>query len=98
MQSRSAHERAERFDREDDARDRLAAQLLVFLVLEAVGQPPRRIGFEDLAGIGGLAVQHQREGRADLPVGRDLGAEPVVLGEVARSVSACQSFSGVVSM
>ncbi|MET3995613.1 hypothetical protein ABID65_007283 [Bradyrhizobium sp. S3.9.2] len=68
MQHGQTHERAERFDREDDARYRLAAQLFELLVLEAVGQAARRIGLQNLAGIGDLAVEREREGGADLPV------------------------------
>jgi hypothetical protein len=61
MGHRQLHEIAIGLDREGDLR-RGFAHGLVQLMLERVGQAPWAIGFEDLAGIGGLAVADQRKG------------------------------------
>src|SRR3984893_9018928 len=55
-------------DLEGDARRRLAIHAAV-LGMKRIGEPPRRIVFEHLAGdVGLFALELERERRADLPV------------------------------
>src|SRR5258708_2267107 len=64
---------------EGNARWRLSVHAAM-LRMERIGEPPRRIVFEHLAGdIGFFALELERERRADLPVGDDAVAGPVLL-------------------
>ena len=81
MRQGQLDELAVRLQHEGDARGPLVPGRFVEDVAEGVGQPPRPLGFEDCSGVGDLSLQ--RKGRADLPVGLDLGVEPIAPGKGA---------------
>jgi hypothetical protein len=82
MGQRELDEFAVGLDGEGDARGPLVAKFLR-CIRPRVAQAPRRIGFDNHAGVGHLAAPFERHRRADLPVGNDPGAPPVSLGERA---------------